>query len=119
MLLQEGAEKQAQLERSLREKAAVEKELEKVRLLQVLSLCYGRKMYFKAFNSDICLGWQTTFEISSTRVEKPSKVNPLTPRSDYHVTSPHNIQTYSSKKVMRILRLIRLKLSSRSNTKFL
>lgn len=56
MLLQEGAEKQAQLERSLREKAAVEKELEKVRLLQVLSLCYGRKMYFKAFNSDICLG---------------------------------------------------------------
>lgn len=55
MLLQEGAEKQAQLERSLREKTAVEKELEKVRLLQVLSLCYGRKMYFKALNSDICL----------------------------------------------------------------
>ena len=42
MLLQEGAEKQAQLERSLREKAAVEKELEKVRLLQVLSVMVGK-----------------------------------------------------------------------------
>ena len=33
--------------------------------------------------------------------------NPLTHRSDQHVTSPNNIHTLSSKKVMRILKLIR------------
>ena len=33
--------------------------------------------------------------------------NPLTPKSDQHITSPHNIHTLSSKKVMRLLRLIR------------
>ena len=35
VLLQEGAEKQAQLERSIREKAAVEKELEKVGIVHL------------------------------------------------------------------------------------
>ena len=34
-------------------------------------------------------------------------VNPLTPRSDWHATSPYNIHTLSSKQVMRILKLIR------------
>ena len=33
--------------------------------------------------------------------------NPLTPRSDSHVTSPYNIHTLSSKQVMRIFKLIR------------
>ena len=37
--------------------------------------------------------------------------NPLTPRSDQHVTSPYNIHTLSSHQVMRILKLIRKKLS--------
>ena len=32
--------------------------------------------------------------------------NPLTPRSDKHVTSPYNIHTLSSKQVVRILKLI-------------
>ena len=36
------------------------------------------------------------------------RINPLTPRSDQHETSPHmyNIHTLSSKQVMRILKLI-------------
>ena len=34
-------------------------------------------------------------------------LNPLTPRSDSHVTSPYNIHTLSSKNLMRILELIR------------
>ena len=34
-------------------------------------------------------------------------VNPLTPISDKHVTSPYNIHTSSSQHVMRILKLIR------------
>ena len=34
-------------------------------------------------------------------------INPLTPRSDEHVTSPYDIQTLSTKQVMRILKLIR------------
>ena len=33
--------------------------------------------------------------------------NPLTLKSDLHVTSPHNIHTLFSKQVMRIFRLIR------------
>ena len=32
-------------------------------------------------------------------------INPLTPRDDYHVTSPCNIHTLSSKQVVRILKL--------------
>ena len=32
--------------------------------------------------------------------------NPLTPRSDKHVTSPYNIYTLSSKQVVRLLKLI-------------
>ena len=45
---QEGAEKQAQLERSLREKAAVEKELEKVRKTETASnpLCCTLFLFF-------------------------------------------------------------------------
>ena len=45
-------------------------------------------------------------------------LNPLTPRSDLHATSPYNLFTLSSKQVMRILKLIMSKLSSWSNTKF-
>ena len=33
-------------------------------------------------------------------------VNPLTPRSDWEVTSPYNIHTSSSKQLMGILKLI-------------
>ena len=39
-------------------------------------------------------------------------LNPLTPRSDLHATSPYNSHTLSSKQVMRILKLIMSKLSS-------
>ena len=35
------------------------------------------------------------------------RVNPLTPRGDYHVTSPYRIPTLYSKLFMRILKLIR------------
>ena len=45
-------------------------------------------------------------------------INPLTPRSDKNITSPHDVHTLSSKQVMRIFKLIRLKLLSGSNTKF-
>ena len=45
-------------------------------------------------------------------------INPLTPRSDRNITSPHDVHTLSSKQVMRIFKLIRLKLLSGSNTKF-
>ena len=38
--------------------------------------------------------------------------NPLNPRSDWHVTSPNDIHTSSSKQVMRILKLNRHKLLS-------
>lgn len=34
-------------------------------------------------------------------------INPLTPQSDYHETSPYNIQTLTSKQVMRIFKLIK------------
>ena len=34
-------------------------------------------------------------------------LNPLTPRSDQHKTSPYNIHTFFSKLVMRIFKLIR------------
>ena len=33
--------------------------------------------------------------------------NPLTPRSDSHVTSPYNIHPLSNKQVMRVLKCIR------------
>ena len=39
--------------------------------------------------------------------EKAWFLNPLTPRSDSHVTSPYNIDILSSKQVMRILKCIR------------
>ena len=45
-------------------------------------------------------------------------LNPLTPRSDQHETSPYNILTLSSKQVMRIFRLIKQMLLTWSNTKF-
>ena len=35
-----------------------------------------------------------------------TKFNPLTPGSDEHVISPFNIHTSSSKKVMKILKLV-------------
>ena len=38
--------------------------------------------------------------------------NPLTPKSDYHVTSPYNIHTLSCKQVVRLLKLIRYKILS-------
>ena len=38
--------------------------------------------------------------------------NPLTPKSDYHVTSPYSICTLSSKQVVRLLKLIRYKILS-------
>ena len=37
-------------------------------------------------------------------------VNPLTSRSDLHVISPYSIHTLSSKQVVRLLKLIRLKI---------
>ena len=45
--------------------------------------------------------------------------DPFTCKSDYHVTSPYNIHTLSSKQEMRILKPIRWKFLSWSNTKFL
>ena len=35
------------------------------------------------------------------------QINPSTPRSDSHVTSPYNFHPLSSKQVMRILKFIR------------
>ena len=46
-------------------------------------------------------------------------VNPLTPKSDQHVTSPYNIHSLSSKLVMRILKIIACNLLSWFNSKFL
>ena len=51
-------------------------------------------------------------------IEGLISINPLTPRSDKNITSPHNVHTLSSKQVMRIFKLIRLKLLSGSNSKF-
>ena len=51
-------------------------------------------------------------------IEGLISINPLTPRSDKNITSPHNVHTLSSKQVTRIFKLIRLKLLSGSNTKF-
>ena len=45
-------------------------------------------------------------------------LNPLTTRSDWHVTSPYNIHTLTCTQVLRVLKLIRWKLLSWSNTKF-
>ena len=39
-------------------------------------------------------------------------LNPLTPKSDYHVTSSYSICTLSSKQVVRLLKLIRYKILS-------
>ena len=44
---------------------------------------------------------------------------PLTPKCDYHVTSPYKIDTLSSQLVMRIIKPIRWKLIAWSNTNFL
>ena len=35
-----------------------------------------------------------------------NRLNPLTPRSDYHVTSPNSTHTLSSKQVMRTLKFM-------------
>ena len=40
---------------------------------------------------------------------KAKRVNPSTPRSDQHVTSPCDVYMFSSKQLMRILKLIRKK----------
>ena len=40
---------------------------------------------------------------------KTKRVNPSTPRSDQHVTSPCDVHMFSSKQLMRILKLIRKK----------
>ena len=40
---------------------------------------------------------------------KAKRVNPSTPRSDQHVTSPCDVHIFSSKQLMRILKLIRKK----------
>ena len=45
-------------------------------------------------------------------------VNPLTPRSDWHVTSPYSIYTLSINEVVRLTWLIRYKILSWLNTKF-
>ena len=53
-----------------------------------------------------CIVTQTDYYCTSVLYNfKP--FNPLTPRSDQHVTSPDNLQTLSSEQVMRILKLIR------------
>ena len=46
-------------------------------------------------------------------------LNPLTSRSDQHVTSLYDIHTLSSKQVVRLFKLIRNKVLSWLNTKFL
>ena len=43
---------------------------------------------------------------------------PFTPRSDKHVTSPYSVDTLSSGKVVRLLKLIGYKILSWLNTKF-
>ena len=56
------------------------------------------------------LNWYTKVIGKLTMTSWPvmvSWLNPLTPRSDWHVTSPYNIETLSSKQVMRIFKLIR------------
>ena len=51
------------------------------------------------------------FPIPNCRVSIwKGSVNPLTPRSDQHKTSPHNILALSGKQPMRIFKLIRYKL---------
>ena len=47
-----------------------------------------------------------------------SQVNPLTPMSDEDRISPYNINTISSRQVVRIKKYINLGIVSRSNTKF-
>ena len=46
-------------------------------------------------------------------------LSPLTPRRDQNETSPYKILTLSNKQVMRMFKLIRYKLLSWSNIKFL
>ena len=53
------------------------------------------------------------FPIPNCRVSIwKGSVNPLTPRSDQHKTSPHNILALSGKQLMRIFKLIRQKMLS-------
>ena len=47
-----------------------------------------------------------------------SQVNPLTPMSDEDRISPYNINTISSRQMVRIKKYINLGIISRSNTKF-
>ena len=49
----------------------------------------------------------TSVESSNSDVLLDWLLNPLTPRSDSHLTSPSDIWTLSSKQVMGILKLIR------------
>ena len=63
-------------------------------------------------NSLSCMGkgrerGGTSVESSNNDVLLDWLLNPLTPRSDLHVTSPSDIWTLSSKQVMGILKLIR------------
>ena len=46
------------------------------------------------------------------------KVNPLTPRSDWHVTSPNSIHALSNNQVVRLAQLIKYKILSWLKTKF-
>ena len=70
-------------------------------------------------SQDYCkILWEATGDYSFKQFTEYNCLNPLTPRSDLHATSPYNLHTLSSKQVMRILRIIVSKLSSWSNTKF-
>ena len=65
---------------------------------------------FLRINFDIFL---EKFPIPNCRVSiGKGSVNPLTPRSDQHKTSPYNISELSGKQLMRIFKLIRYKLLS-------
>ena len=58
------------------------------------------KVLWKNYRSNI-LFLQQDFRVVSIRL-----VNPLTPKSDQHATSPWNICTFFSKHVMRMFKLI-------------
>ena len=58
------------------------------------------KVLWKNYRSNI-LFLQQDFRVVSLRL-----VNPLTPKSDQHATSPWNICTFFSKHVMRMFKLI-------------
>ena len=49
---------------------------------------------------------------------QPESVNPLTPRSDQYETSPSDVLTLSSNRLMRIFKIVGEKLLSWSNDNF-